>query len=252
MTQRSKWAAIPGLLALAIGAVVLSAYSGASSSQGRGPAQPIAFPHPRHAGAVKDGGLGLNCLYCHNSANKSLDVGMPAVSTCMGCHNAVVGTTPQAKTEIAKLVKYAADKRPVPWERIHKVPDYVHFPHVRHVNAGVTCQTCHGQVQKMDRVYQYASLNMGWCVNCHVNGYDPKEGQKAAGYDNVPPANYAGGAPYGTPGTRAGIASTEAGMTPPGMAPPRDTAAASASSATTATPSVERRRARYDCASCHY
>ena len=252
MTQRSKWAAIPGLLALAIGAVVLSAYSGASSSQGRGPAQPIAFPHPRHAGAVKDGGLGLNCLYCHNSANKSLDVGMPAVSTCMGCHNAVVGTTPQAKTEIAKLVKYATDKRPVPWERIHKVPDYVHFPHVRHVNAGVTCQTCHGQVQKMDRVYQYASLNMGWCVNCHVNGYDPKEGQKAAGYDNVPPANYAGGAPYGTPGTRAGIASTEAGMTPPGMAPTRDTAAASAASATTATPSVERRRARYDCASCHY
>ena len=250
MTQRSKWAAIPGLLALAIGAVVLSAYSGASSSQGRGPAQPIAFPHPRHAGAVKDGGLGLNCLYCHNSANKSLDVGMPAVSTCMGCHNAVVGSTPQAKTEIAKLVKYATDKRPVPWERIHKVPDYVHFPHVRHVNAGVTCQTCHGQVQKMDRVYQYASLNMGWCVNCHVNGYDPKEGQKAAGYDNVPPANYAGGAPYGTPGTRAGIA--EAGMTPPGMAPTRDTAAARGSSATTATPSVERRRARYDCASCHY
>lgn len=252
MTQRSKWAAIPGLLALAIGAVVLSAYSGASSSQGRGPTQPIAFPHPRHAGAVKDGGLGLNCLYCHNSANKSLDVGMPAVSTCMGCHNAVVGTTPQAKTEIAKLVKYATDKRPVPWERIHKVPDYVHFPHVRHVNAGVTCQTCHGQVQKMTQVYQYASLNMGWCVNCHVNGYDPKEGQKAAGYDNVPPANYAGGAPYGTPGTRAGIATSEAGMTPPGMAPTRDTAAPSGSSATTATPSVERRRARYDCASCHY
>ena len=137
MTQRSKWAAIPGLLALAVGAVVLSAYSGASSSQGRGPAQPINFPHPKHAGAVKDGGLGLNCLYCHNAANKSLDVGMPAVSTCMGCHNAVAA----GKPEIQKLAKYYADKKPVPWERIHKVPDYVHFPHVRHVNAGVTCQT---------------------------------------------------------------------------------------------------------------
>lgn len=243
MTQRRKWTAIPGLFALMIGAVVLSAYSGASSSQGRGPAQPINFPHPKHAGAVKDGGLGMNCLYCHNNANKSYDVGMPAVGTCMGCHNTVAAANP----EIKKLAKYAADGQPVPWERIHKVPEYVHFPHVRHVNAGVTCQTCHGQVQKMDRVYQYASLNMGWCINCHVNGYDPKEGQKAAGYDNVPPAGYNHGAPYGTPGTRAGIATTEAGATPPGMTLPADTTHGNG-----ATPSVERRRARYDCASCHY
>jgi hypothetical protein len=250
MTQRRKWTAIPGLLALAVGAIMLSAYSGASSSQGRGPAQPINFPHPRHAGAVKDGGLGMNCLYCHNTGNKSFDVGMPAVSTCMGCH-AVVAT---GKPEIKKLWQYAdvagqgKNARPIPWERIHKVPEYVHFPHVRHVNAGVTCQTCHGQVQKMDRVYQYASLNMGWCVNCHVNGYDPKEGQKAAGYDNVVAANYSGGAPYGTAGTRAGISETSAGVTPPGMGLPRDTAVHTAG----ATPSAERRRARYDCSACHY
>lgn len=248
MTQRRKWTAIPGLLLLVIGAVVLSAYSGASSSQGNQPAQPINFPHPKHAGAVKDGGLALNCLYCHNTANKSADVGMPAVNTCMGCHT-IVGA---AKPEIQKLAKYAADKRPIPWVRIHKVPEYVHFPHVRHVNAGVTCQSCHGQVQKMAQVYQYASLNMGWCINCHVNGYDPKEGQKAAGYDSVPPAGYSGGAPYGTAGTRAGIATT-----PPGMTLPPDsahTAVASSGTATTAavTPSAERRRARYDCASCHY
>jgi hypothetical protein len=71
MTQRRMWTAIPGLLLLVIGAVVLSAYSGASSSQGNQPTQPINFPHPRHAGDVKDGGLGMNCLYCHNTANKS-------------------------------------------------------------------------------------------------------------------------------------------------------------------------------------
>ena len=251
MTQRRKWTAIPGLLLLVIGAVVLSAYSGASSSQGNQPTQPINFPHPKHAGAVKDGGLGLNCLYCHSSANKSIDVGMPAVGTCMGCHTIVAA----AKPEIQKLAKYYAAKKPVPWVRIHKVPDYVHFPHVRHVNAGVTCQTCHGQVQKMPQVYQYASLNMGWCVNCHVNGYDPKEGQKAAGYDSVPPAGYSGGVPFGTPGSRAGIETS-----PPGLGVRPDTAPAAAAAAPaeagalngTATPSVERRRARYDCASCHY
>jgi len=169
MTQRRKWTAIPGLLALAVGAVVLSAYSGASSSQGRGPEQPINFPHPRHAGAVKDGGLGMNCLYCHNTGNKSPDVGMPAVNTCMGCHRSVATANP----EIKKLAQYDSAGRPIPWERIHKVPEYVHFPHVRHVNAGVTCQTCHGQVQKMNQVYQYASLNMGWCINCHIGQSNP-------------------------------------------------------------------------------
>ncbi|HKP14793.1 MAG TPA: cytochrome c3 family protein [Gemmatimonadaceae bacterium] len=247
MTQRRMWTAIPGLLLLVIGAVVLSAYSGASSSQGNQPTQPINFPHPKHAGAVKDGGLGMNCLYCHNTANKSQDVGMPAVNTCMGCHMVVAAQRP----EIQKLAKFAADKRPIPWVRIHKVPEYVHFPHVRHVNAGVTCQTCHGQVQKMAQVYQYASLNMGWCVNCHVNGYDPKEGQKAAGYDNVAPAGYAGGAPYGTPGTRAGISLSSPGMGVVDSA--RATSAAdTVATSTASTPSAERRRARYDCASCHY
>ena len=258
MTQRRKWTAIPGLLILAVGAVMLSAYSGASSSQGNGPDQPIKFPHPKHAGPVAKGGLGMNCLYCHNNANKSADVGMPAVSTCMGCHTAVVGSTDQAKAEIKKIVQYAdlagggKNGKPIPWVRIHKVPEYVHFPHVRHVNAGVTCQTCHGQVQDMTKVYQYSSLNMGWCVNCHVNGYDPKEGQKAAGYDNVPPANYAGGVPYGTKGSFAGIMTT--GVTPPTSASGSASVPPSAPGTVhpAATPSSERRRARYDCAACHY
>ena len=181
MTQRRKWAAIPGLLALAIGAVLLSAYSGASSSQNRQPVQPINFPHPLHAA----GKLNLNCLYCHNVANKSSDPGMPAVQTCMGCHLVVRGDRP----EIKKLADYyklgQPGGKPVPWVRIHKVPEYVRFPHFRHVNAGVTCQTCHGPVQTMDRVYQDSSLNMGWCVKCHVNGYDPKEGWRATGYDTT-------------------------------------------------------------------
>jgi hypothetical protein len=85
------------------------------------------------------------------------------------------------------------------------VPEYVRFPHMRHVNAGVTCQSCHGQVQNMDKVYQAASLNMGWCVRCHVNGYNEGEGLKAAGY---------------TP--------TQAQLDAP------------------------RKKARYDCAICHY
>jgi hypothetical protein len=162
-------------LALAATAIMLSAYSGASTPQGRAPEQPIAFPHPLH---VKT--LGMNCVYCHFAAFKSPDPGLPAVGTCMGCHLVVgpnapaFGNRPGGKSaEIAKLHKYWADTLPVPWVRIHKVPDYVQFPHMRHVNAGVTCQTCHGQVQDMDRVYQFASLNMGWCVRCHLGESNP-------------------------------------------------------------------------------
>jgi hypothetical protein len=202
MNERRNWTAIPGLFVLAIGAVVLSAYSGASSSQNNQPVQPINFPHPLHAA----GQLNMNCLYCHNTANKSPDPGMPAVSTCMGCHLIVAGDKP----EIKKLQGfYAAGRgKPVPWVRIHKLPEYVRFPHMRHVNAGVTCQTCHGEIQKMDRVYQYSSLNMGWCVKCHVQGYDPVEGQRATGY----------------------VTDTSRAVTPDSL----------------------RKRARYDCANCHY
>ena len=227
MSMRRKWAAIPGLLALAISAAMLSAYAGASSSQHSSPVQPIAFPHPVHVQR-----LGMNCLYCHNAANKSPDPGLPAVGTCMGCHNLIGPDRPASdlgpkrhSAELDKLYKYADQKmigagmgpnaKPIPWVRIHKVPEYVHFPHTRHINAGVTCQTCHGQIQKMDRVFQFATLNMGWCVSCHVNGYSQKEGLEAAGYSAPSPAP-------GAPVAPATVARTD------------------------------RKKARYDCANCHY
>ena len=207
MTSRRKWAFVPGFVALAAAVTLLSAYSGASSSQGFAPEQPVPFAHPVHVQK-----LGMNCLYCHYAANKSPDPGMPAVATCMGCHTligpqrpALDGQPARRSAALDTLTAYWNRKQPIPWVRIHKVPEYVHFPHNRHVNAGVTCQTCHGQVQGMNRVYQYASLNMGWCVNCHVKGYQPAEGMRAAGLEP----------------TQQDVA-----------APPK--------------------RARYDCASCHY
>ena len=164
MTQQRKWFAIPGFLALAAVAAMLSAYAGASSSQGNSPVQPVKFPHPTHVQTLK-----MNCVYCHFSANKSPDPGLPAMSTCMGCHT-VVAT---GKPEIQKLAGFYNKKEPVPWIRIHKLPEYVHFPHMRHVNAGVSCQTCHGNVQNMPQVSQQNTLNMGWCVNCHVGRSNP-------------------------------------------------------------------------------
>jgi len=164
MAFRRKWLAVPGFFAIAALATMLSAYSGASSSQGASPEQPVHFPHPTHVQK-----LGMNCLYCHYTANKSPDPGLPAMSTCMGCHNLVA----TGKPEIKKLAAFAAKNQPVPWIRIHKLPEYVHFPHMRHVNAGVSCQTCHGAIQNMKQVGQNAPLNMGWCVSCHTGVSNP-------------------------------------------------------------------------------
>jgi hypothetical protein len=249
-----KWAIVPGLVAAFVATTTLTAwtanaqaaadtttkvnaprgpwgYSGASSVQGYSPEQPIKFPHPVHVQQAK-----MNCQYCHYSANKSPDPGLPAVGTCMGCHQIVKTTSP----EIQKLTKYWTEKKPVPWVRIHRVPKYVHFPHMRHVNAGVTCQNCHGQVQKMPQVFQYASLNMGWCVSCHVNGYDPAKGQEASGYSKGANGSWV-------------LASNNVSSLPAGglLVADAKAQAATPASAPIAAP-TGLKKARYDCASCHY
>ena len=102
MTVKKKWTVIPAFLALAAAASLLSAYSGASSSQGLRVEQPVKFVHAPHVAKA-----GMNCLYCHSAANKSPDPGNAAVSTCMGCHLIV---KPQAP-EIKKVAAFDKIKR---------------------------------------------------------------------------------------------------------------------------------------------
>ncbi|MEQ1744537.1 MAG: c-type cytochrome [Saprospiraceae bacterium] len=57
---------------------------------------------------------------------------------------------------------------PIEWTRIHNLPDHAYFNHSQHVSIGqVACQKCHGPVEQMEEVYQYSTLGMGWCINCH-------------------------------------------------------------------------------------
>jgi hypothetical protein len=268
-TARRKWAAIPGFVGVAAATAVLSAwqgaattqdsvqvhdpgppgwaYHGASSSQGFSPVQPIKFPHPLHVKA-----LGLNCVYCHNAAYKSPDPGLPAVGTCMGCHQIVDAVNPKIgkNPEIVKLEGYWKDKKPIPWIRIHHVPEYVHFPHMRHINAGVTCQTCHGQIQEMYQVYQYSSLNMGWCVNCHLNGYVPSEGDAAAGSarTEIGPQTSSAANVTAAPGGGVQVYATAAAITSPKPAGVVTAKDRNIGPSLAATP----HKARYDCAVCHY
>lgn len=141
--------------------------------QGYAPTQPINFSHKIHAGIQ-----GIDCQYCHDGARRSKHATIPGVNTCMNCHKAVQGETETAQNEIGKIYKaagydpttqtYSLEPQGVEWVRIHNLPDHVYFNHSQHVVAGgVECQTCHGEVEKMDVLEQASPLSMGWCVNCH-------------------------------------------------------------------------------------
>ena len=163
--------------------------------QGFEPVQPIAYSHRLHAGELQ-----IPCLYCHSGAEKSRHAGIPSASTCMNCHQFISAprTEVRAEEELAKKegrepVRVVSDElrklydalalndelkrdpnrlqTPIQWVRIHKVPDFVAFDHRPHVNAGLECQKCHGTIESMERVRQFETLEMGWCLDCH-RGHD--------------------------------------------------------------------------------
>jgi len=145
------------LIVLTVGAFTVGPFAR------RGPVQPIAFPHDIHAGTNQ-----IPCMYCHSSADRSVDAGIPAVQVCAGCH--IAGGVPLIAADslgVKQLVAYWKDQKPIPWQRIYKIPDHAHFPHMRHVNAGLECQQCHGPVETMKEIKKVASLKMGWCIDCH-------------------------------------------------------------------------------------
>lgn len=172
------------LLFMVGGYFLVEGAMGLGRQQGYQPVQPIYYSHKVHAGTNQ-----ISCLYCHSGAQDSKHANIPSVNVCMNCHMSVKeyggeplfredGTSVNANAEIEKLYKYAGwnpdlkkyDKpgSPIEWIRIHNLPDFVYFNHSQHVKVGrVQCQTCHGEIQNMGEVHQFADLSMGWCVNCH-------------------------------------------------------------------------------------
>lgn len=161
------------------------------NQQGYAPEQPIAYSHRLHAGE-----LGIDCKFCHSASESGRYAGIPSSDVCMKCHLYVTTTYGKMRQELEyagaenrnpetivspdlkKLYDFLAlddNRKPiagatpqsVPWVRVHNLPDYACFNHQAHVSVGVTCQTCHGPIESMERVRQHATLSMGWCVNCH-------------------------------------------------------------------------------------
>ncbi|MEO7265646.1 MAG: c-type cytochrome [Ferruginibacter sp.] len=206
---RNKTYLMTGILLLFTlgGYVTINGAIGLGRMKNYQPTQPIYYSHKVHAGTNQ-----ISCLYCHGSAQDSKHAGIPSVNVCMNCHMAVKeykgeaitredGSSVNGTTEIKKLYAYAGwnpdtkqynpDKNgdgmpdgshPIEWVKIHNLPDYVYFNHSQHVKVGKQqCQTCHGNIQEMPEVFQFAELSMGWCINCHretkVNFYNKENGE---------------------------------------------------------------------------
>ncbi len=139
---------------------------------GAAPEQPIDFPHDVHVEKV-----GIECMFCHRTVDSSGSAGIPPVEQCLFCHKDLGEEQfilPQSE-ELELLRYHFENDEPIQWKRVHRLPDHVQFLHEAHINAGINCSTCHGDVGGMKVVEQVRDLKMGDCVDCHRENNAPTD-----------------------------------------------------------------------------
>jgi hypothetical protein len=145
---------------LAFGGAELFLWSSYNTGVGIVTDQPIPFTHQHHVQY-----LGIDCRYCHSSVERSAYAGMPDSHTCMTCHSQIWSNSP-----LLKPVRdsYTNDT-PIEWNRVYRLPDFVYFNHSIHVNKGVGCVSCHGQIEQMPLTWKNRPFFMRDCLSCHRN-----------------------------------------------------------------------------------
>jgi hypothetical protein len=125
--------------------------------------QPVPFSHEHHVSK-----LGIDCRYCHTGVENSSFAGMPPTKTCMNCHSQIWVGSPM----LEPVRESYRTGKPLEWNRVHRLAEFVYFDHSIHVNKGVGCASCHGPVNRMPLMWQHGSLLMEWCLECHRNPAD--------------------------------------------------------------------------------
>lgn len=120
--------------------------------------QPVQFSHKHHVGDD-----GIDCRYCHTAVETSSSAGMPPTQTCMNCHSQIWADSPYLEPVRASF----RENKPIEWQRVHDLPEYAYFNHSIHVNKGIGCSSCHGDIANMPAVFQENTLQMEWCLSCH-------------------------------------------------------------------------------------
>jgi hypothetical protein len=154
-------ASIP-VVVLSLGAVGWLLYAGYRSDYATGAhaarEQPVPFSHKHHVG-----GEGIDCRYCHTSAEESAFAGLPPTETCMSCHSQIWSEAPV----LEPVRESFRSGKPIKWTRVHHLAEFVYFNHSIHVNKGIGCETCHGRVDQMPLTWKENTLLMEWCLECH-------------------------------------------------------------------------------------
>jgi len=182
------------ILALVVLAAITGTLAFAFSNVRKGyePRQPILFQHTRMAGPpiwetndkgeqVNVGGFNIPCVYCHTMPYKGRHSTVPSTAVCMNCHTSV-GLN---KEWVLRMKDYWDRGEPIPWVKVHDLPDYVYYDHAAHLNARdeqgrarlattdaqgrpmQVCENCHGKVEAMPIVSTQNTFNMQWCLDCH-------------------------------------------------------------------------------------
>ena len=149
-----------GLVVTAVTLGMWYYFTGKYTRVGYMPTQPVAFQHTIHVQQ-----LGMDCRYCHSYVEVSSHSNVPNTQTCMNCHTAIKANSPK----LQPVRDSWKTGQPVEWVRIHRLPDYAYYNHAAHVNRGISCVSCHGQINEMNVVWEDKSLGMAWCLECHRN-----------------------------------------------------------------------------------
>jgi len=120
--------------------------------------QPVPFSHKHHVGDD-----GIDCRYCHTSVETSAFAGIPSTHICMTCHSQLWTEAPLLEPVRRSLTT----NRPIQWNRVNDLPDFVYFDHSIHIAKGVGCSTCHGELDRMPLTWRTQTLYMKWCLECH-------------------------------------------------------------------------------------
>lgn len=120
--------------------------------------QPVPFSHRHHVD-----GLGIDCRFCHATVETGAHGGFPSTHVCMTCHSQIWTNAPM----LAPVRQSLASKRPLVWNRVAKLPDYVYFNHAIHIARGVGCVECHGRVDRMPLLARAHPFEMRFCLACH-------------------------------------------------------------------------------------
>ncbi|MEM7473485.1 MAG: cytochrome c3 family protein [Planctomycetota bacterium] len=171
----NKFVALLGLLAVGGGGFAGTMFFGATDdftlNPGYQPTQPVPFSHKIHAGELK-----MDCRYCHVNVEKSAHASIPPTATCINCHSPngengvpALAAVHENSDKLRAVRESWETNESIPWIRIHRLPDYVFFNHSAHVTRGVSCVSCHGRIDTMEKVFQAEELSMAWCIECHNN-----------------------------------------------------------------------------------